>query len=143
MGEHKRVKRRRRIDGVALRRRATQGAIVGAVLGGLGLLVGLARASIALLSGTHVVFGEMLLVPTLYIGGFAFAGACVGALAPVSRGLVGRFVVGFLAAAIVSTFLARAMDGPLASWGRVQFQTIAVMTAFFGLIAGYLIGKDR
>src|SRR5690242_11373332 len=68
------------------------------------IAVGLIRAAFALLAG-HSVSTEGardLIGAALYVGGFAAAGGVLGALWPLRRSFLGRFLLGYLGAGLVS-----------------------------------------
>jgi 4-amino-4-deoxy-L-arabinose transferase-like glycosyltransferase len=78
----------------------------------------------------------------LYVGGFTLAGACVGLLWPIHRSAAGSFLLGYIAAAIVSSacgLIVMQLDG--SSDGIVP--AIVILTVLIGTIVGYQLNKHR
>ena len=109
----------------------------------LGLAVGVLRALVALISGTSVATDDFIPGMLLYGAGFAVAGSIIGALWPLRRNILGRYLVGILGAVIVFAFIARVVDGPLERWDRSSVIGIGVLGTLFGLVAGYQFGKSE
>ena len=143
MGEHRRVLHDRGVDWAAARNRAACGALGGLILAVLAMLVGLARAIIVAFTGRHIGSDGLVRGLSYYALGLAAAGALVGLLWPLRRGLIGRFVLGICAAAVTMAFIIASDHGPIASWRGEQIQALALFALIFGLPIGYQIGKQR
>jgi hypothetical protein len=128
--------------------RLRKGAKYGALLGLLGLVVGVARMVVALLGGhsgpgvQYEVFSGAL-VAVAYLGGFVVAGIVLGALWPLSRTRLGCYLLGYLAAAICSVAwtLMVAWDEPHTASVTPYLVAGAVTTLLFGSIAGYYVDR--
>jgi hypothetical protein len=123
--------------------RATVGLFGGGCLGLFFLCIGIARILIALLSGAHMQelssgLGSALGWAAVYSGAFAAAGAAIGVLWPLRGSVVGSFLLGYLAAGIVSVVmvhLAREPGEPRS--GSHELITAVIMTLAFGTAAGW------
>ena len=143
MGEHQRALRDRGVDWAATRKRAARGALGGLIFAGLAMLVGLARAIIVAFTGRHIGSDGLVRGLSYYAVGLGAAGALVGLLWPLRRGLIGRFVLGVCAAAVAMAFVIASDSGPIASWRGEQLQALALFALIVGLPIGYQIGKQR
>ena len=143
MGEHNRIRKPQSVDWRAIGNRTAACGAVGLLIAGAALAVGVVRILMMVVRGRAVGMDGFTVGITLYAAGFAVAGAVVGLLSPWRRDLIGRFVLGILAAAIVAAFIVRASDGPLSRWGAEQARTILVMATIFGLPLGWQLGKHR
>ena len=138
MGRAARAPRRRRqADIREALRRAAWGSTVGAVVAALALGAGLLRAAVVLASGRPVGMDGFAPAAALYALGFAAAGALVGALWPLRRAYAGRVFLGMLGGWIVFAFIARAMEGPVAGWGRSEYWMIALLGGIMGGVVGH------
>jgi len=150
VGEHRRSARARlswrphRVLAIrAAASRAAVGALSGVVMALLGLTVGAVRALGALITGTSIEMDGFVPGVLLYGAGFAAAGSIDGAMWPLRRSLLGRYLIGILGAIIVFVFIARAADGPFERWDRSSVIGIGVLGIIFGVVAGYQFGKSE
>ncbi len=129
------------------RGRATKGALIGGCFGALLLGVGVIRIVVALLSGTPLreslpEFNSALAFAVIYCGGFAAAGATLGALWPLRRRLPGALLLGYVGAGIVSTCVGLLIrEGQSPKEFRTLAITVVIMTLAFGTVVGYQIWR--
>lgn len=120
------------------------GAALGAALGGVFLLIGVARAAFFLMSGGRLqpIAWTDLRPIAFYIGGFAVAGGFLGLLCPILRGRVA--IAGALAVsgAIVMNAIAISDKG-VAGMDALDWVVMTVVGAVFGLGGGYGLLRTR
>ena len=132
---------------MSLVRRTALGAVGGATIGALFLLVGLVRALIALRSGANVTVDEPSSLPAqmaFYVLGFVGAGAVSGFLWPLTNSRLGTCLLGVVGMSIPVAAVVSIEDGPPWTWST-QTRTIwLLMTLVFGLAAalGIMRGKS-
>lgn len=113
--------------------RGLGGALLGACIGVVFLGVGLLRAVIAMARGTHVVMEGLWPEAGIYILGFVFGGAVMGALWPTQPTRGRQYLAGVLGGVVVVAFVARIVEGPVAAWTLGSYVMIAVLGSLFGM----------
>ena len=118
-----------------------RGALVGAFIAALALLVGSARIGFALAAGQRIQFDE-LHVLFYYVGAFVVGGAVVGLLWPLRRAQFGNLGVALAGVTMGMLLLLRGIHGPYAQWGGREWLMLLLLSPVFGLILAHLL-KDE
>lgn len=106
--------------------------------------VGIVRAAYALFAGGLGAPSERELgLLAMYVGGFAAAGAVLGALWPLRSTRVGAYKLGYIGAAIVSSVCGRIVMEAEHDHDRGAFvSVVTIMTLVFGTAAGHQIRRE-
>jgi hypothetical protein len=119
-------------------RRALLGFLVGALGGGVALMIALGRAGLVQ-SGGHgpTSFNEQHpALAVALLAAFGICGAVVGLLAPMRRTPFGAIGLGLIAANGFLTTVFVALEGPPAGWPRSMWWALGVGTLLLGLVLG-------
>ncbi|HYW05519.1 MAG TPA: hypothetical protein VE913_01110 [Longimicrobium sp.] len=113
--------------------RTAYGAVGGAFVGCLALLVGALNIALALASGTKISFDE--LEPLFfYLAAFVVAGGVMGLLGPITRTRVGRYVLGMVGAGVALLIMTRGFFGPYSGWEAHQWVITLGLSLVFGIV---------
>ena len=124
-------------------RRVGMGALTGAAVGVLCLLVGLLRAIVAIVFGEHVsaLRSEDIKGLVYYVGGFTAAGILVSAVWPLLTTRFARYLGFSLAGIVVMIAILAAEKGGLLAHKRSDWIGAVVLGIFFGCAFGW--GRGR
>lgn len=112
------------------------GAMVGAVIALLALIVSLISVAGVLLSGTPVQFDESGVL-VYYVGGFLIGGGSAGALWPVRRWIGGYYGQGVVMMSGVMFAVAFGEEGLPSKWDPSTWVLSMVLGILFGVALGY------
>lgn len=109
------------------------GAVGGALLGCLALLLGALNIAVALAGGTEIDFGE--LEPLFfYFAAFVVAGGVMGLLGPIKRTLVGRYGLGVVGAGVALLIMTRGFFGPYSGWETHHWVITLGLSPVYGIM---------
>jgi hypothetical protein len=113
--------------------RGVGGAALGACVGAASLGIGLLRAAVAVIGGTHVQMDWLWPPAGLYVLGFAAGGPVMGALWPNQPGRARRYLAGAVGGMVTTGAIAQIADGPRALSSPSALIFVLVAGPLFGM----------